>query len=113
MKKVLVIIICIFLTIVIILTEYNNKEKNISLKALSKINDQIISYFQSDDIEYDNYSFNYIDERAKVIIVGLLDNSKEEQEKFKELVVNSEYIIFLKADFKYDENNNYNEITLN
>lgn len=100
------------------ITGCNSKDNKPSLKELTKINDQITQYFQSNNVEYDNFSFNYIDERGMVIVVGLLDNTEEQQVKFRECVVDYDYLVFLKADFKYyeeksDNNNNNNNITLN
>lgn len=71
---------------------------NVSLSELSKVNDQIIAYFQNPDVAYDNYSYNYVDEQNKVVVVGLLNNTKEEQDRFKEIVVNSDYIKFVKGE---------------
>jgi len=114
MKKVLKISVIIICSLLILgITGCDNLDNKPTLSELSKINDQIIEYFQSDNIQYDNYSFNYVDDRAKVVVVGLLDNSKEQQEKFKELVVDSEYLVFIKADLRYDEVNDDNNITLN
>lgn len=73
-------------------------DSNASLAELSQVNDQIIAYFQSDNITYDNYSYNYVDELRHVVVVGLLDNSKEKQDEFRKLVVDSEYLKFEKGD---------------
>ena len=70
----------------------------ISMKSLNEINDQIIKYFQSDNHEYRNLAHNYIDEKERVVAVGLLENTKEQQDKFRELVINSEYIRFEKGE---------------
>ena len=112
-KKIMIVIITILIMMTI--TGCSNSENKPSLSELAKINDQIIQYFQSDNVEYDNYSFNYVDERAKKVVVGLLDNTKEQQDRFKELVIDSEYLVFIKADLPYDEVNSSdsNNITLN
>ena len=56
---------------------------------------KIIDYFQKNGTEkYNNYSYNYVDEKNKVVIVGLIDNSKKEQKWFKKNIVNSKYIKF-------------------
>lgn len=88
--------------IIIILTGCTTDNNKPSLSELSEINDKIIAYFQSGNVEYTNYSYNYVDEANRQIVVGLLNNSKEEQDKFKELIVNSEYITFRKAEPNYN-----------
>lgn len=51
---------------------------NVSIEELNNINNKIIDYFQKNGTEkYNNYSYNYVDERNKVVIVGLIDNSKK------------------------------------
>ncbi len=94
--------IILFGLIIIILTGCTTDNNKPSLSELSKINDKIIAYFQSSNVEYTNYSYNYVDEANRQIVVGLLNNSKEEQDKFKELVVNSEYITFRKGEPNYN-----------
>lgn len=71
---------------------------NVSIAELNNINNKIIAYFLSTTIPYDNYSYNYVDEENKVVIVGLLNNSKEEQTKFRKMVVDSEYIKFVQGE---------------
>lgn len=71
---------------------------NVSIDELNNINAKIIEYFLSTTVPYDNYSYNYVDEENNVVIVGLLDNSKEEQDKFRKLIVDSEYIKFVKGE---------------
>ena len=114
MKKIIVIVL-ITILIAIVITGCSNLENKPSLSELAKINDYIIQYFQSDNVVYDNYSFNYVDERAKAVVIGLLDNTKEQQDRFKELVIDSEYLVFIKADLPYDEvnSNEIDNITLN
>ena len=95
MKKVLLIFNCLFILFTITGCSTSNKSK---LGELAQVNDQIIKYFQSDNIQYDNYSFNYVDEGRGVVIVGLIDNSKEQQDRFKKIVVDSEYITFIQSN---------------
>ena len=83
----------LFIIIIISVTGCN-KTANVSEEQLNNINDKIIAYFSSDNAEYNNLSFNYVDTINKKVVVGLLNNSKEEQERFKKLVVDSEYIVF-------------------
>ena len=86
----------LFIIIIISVTGCN-KTANVSEEQLNNINDKIIAYFSSDNAEYNNLSFNYVDTINKKVVVGLLNNSKEEQERFKKLVVDSEYIVFIKG----------------
>lgn len=73
------------------------KEKTITIDELSNINNIIIDYFSSDVVLDNNFCFNYIDEENLIVIVGLLDNSKEQQEIFKENVVDSDLIKFVQC----------------
>lgn len=101
-KKILNTILFI---IIIISVTGCNKTANVSEEQLNNINDKIIAYFSSDNAEYNNLSFNYVDTINKKVVVGLLNNSKEEQEKFKKLVVDSEYIVFIEGVKLIDNSN--------
>ena len=101
-KKILNTIL--FIVIIISVTGCN-KTANVSEEQLNNINDKIIAYFSSDNAEYNNLSFNYVDTINKKVVVGLLNNSKEEQEKFKKLVVDSEYIVFIEGGKLIDNSN--------
>lgn len=80
------------------------KEKRVSINDLNNINDKIIEYFKINGVEkYNNYSYNYVDEEKRFVIVGLVDNSEKEQEWFKENIVNSEYIKFEQGEHLKDE----------
>ena len=94
----------LFIVIIISVTGCN-KTANVSEEQLNNINDKIIAYFSSDNAEYNNLSFNYVDTINKKVVVGLLNNSKEEQEKFKKLVVDSEYIVFIEGGKLIDNSN--------
>ena len=78
MKKIiLTILVCGI--VVLGLTGCETKT-NVSIEGLNNINNKIIDYFQKNGTEkYNNYSYNYVDEKNKVVIVGLIDNSKKEQ----------------------------------
>lgn len=105
MKKGLKLLICGILFLGLIGC---NKEKEVSLNELNDINDKIIAYFQQKSVDkYKNFSYNYVDENNKVVIVGLVDNSKEQQEWFKKNVVNSKYIKFEQGEYPND-NAKYN-----
>ena len=69
------------------------KKKEASLEELNEVNDKIIAFFTGNLSQYENYSFNYVDETNHKVVVGLLENTSEWQEKFLELVVRSPYII--------------------
>lgn len=94
----------LFIIIIISVTGCN-KTANVSEEQLNNINDKIIAYFSSDNAEYNNLSFNYVDTINKKVVVGLLNNSKEEQERFKKLVVDSEYIVFIEGGKLIDNSN--------
>ena len=94
----------LFIIIIISVTGCN-KTANVSEEQLNNINDKIIAYFSSDNAEYNNLSFNYVDTINKKVVVGLLNNSKEEQERFKKLVVDSKYIVFIEGGKLIDNSN--------
>lgn len=107
-KKLLIILICGFMIIGI--TGCSNSKKEIKKEDLQSVNNKIIDYFQSNGItEYDNYVFNYVDEENNVVVVGLLDNSEEEQEKFKNSIIDSDLIKFVKSEKLVNENNDKDE----
>ena len=91
MKKILLIVIGLFLLLGI--TGCFKREK-VTIDELNIINDKIIDYFQTNGDKYNNYSYNYVDLENYVVVVGLVDNSKKQQEWFKKNVVNSKYIKF-------------------
>lgn len=98
MKKILFSVV---LTMVLILG-LTGCGKKPTIEELNLINDKIIQYFLSEKIEYNNFSYNYVDEEEKVVVIGLLDNSKEQLEKFKKNVINSKYIKFIKSEKNID-----------
>ena len=51
---------------------------------------------------------NNVDEENNVVVVGLLDNSEKEQERFKETIVDSNLIKFVKSEKLVHENDNQN-----
>lgn len=88
-------------------------KNNVTIEELNKVNDKIVSYFQENSrVTYDNYSYNYVDEKNKIVIVGLVDNSKEEQEWFLKNIVNSKYIKFEQGEHLQNESNISNKIDL-
>lgn len=80
------------------LTGCKNKD-NVNVEKLTVINNEIIDYFnQNPESEvYDNFCFNYIDEKSLTVIVGLIDNSEQQQDNFKEKVVDSKLIKFIQG----------------
>lgn len=107
-KKLLTILICGVMTIGI--TGCSNSKKEIKKEDLQSVNNKIIDYLESNGVtNYDNYVFNYVDEENNVVVVGLLDNSKEEQEKFKKSIVDSDLIKFVKSEKLVNENNDKDE----
>lgn len=91
MKKSILSILCF--TLIIGITGCD-KKKNI-INDLNKVNNEIIEYFSACDVnDCENYIFNYVDEKNKIVIVGLENNSEEAQKKFKENVIDSDLIEF-------------------
>ena len=90
MKKILVIL-CLLLV----------GCNSISNEELEAINNDIIIYLSNN--QYDNLVFNYVDYEDKKIVVGLLDNSIEKQEDFKEKIVDSKYIKFVQSELLNDD----------
>lgn len=109
-NKLLIIIIC---GIIVLGVAGCSSKKEISKEDLQNINNKIIEYFQTNGVEnYDNYIFNYVDEEYNVVVVGLLDNRKEEQEKFKKTIVDSNLIRFVKGERLVNESENGNSVDL-
>jgi len=68
-------------------------------EELNTINNKIIDYFTKNGVkDYDNFCGNYVDEVNGVVVVTLLDISREEQDRFKRLVVASDLIEFRKGE---------------
>ena len=112
MKKILfAVLICGFMVLTLtgcddkIETNDNvNKITEVSIDELNDINNKIIFYFNDNGTSiYDNYSYNYVDENDMVVIVGLVDNSKEEQEWFRKNIVDSKYIRFEQGNHPVNE----------
>ena len=55
------------------------EEVNISLED---VNTKIIEYFSKDKVDNSNLVDNYVDYDNNVVVVGLIDNTKEKQEEF-------------------------------
>ena len=81
-----------------VLTGCSSKKNNVTITELNNVNNQIIEYFKSELHDYDNMSFNYVDETNMVVVVGLYNNSKNEQKEFQKKVIKSDNIMFVKSD---------------
>ena len=97
MKKTLfAVLVCTLMTLTLTgcgsKVETDNRVGNVSIEKLNDINNKIIYYFNDNGTSiYNNYSYNYVDEKDMVVVVGLVNNSKEEQEKFiKKVFINDE-----------------------
>ncbi|MDE6284667.1 MAG: hypothetical protein K2M17_02880, partial [Bacilli bacterium] len=102
-KKIINILICGVMVLGI--TGCKNSKQEVPKADLENVNNKIIEYFQTNGVKgYENYTFNYIDEENNVVVVGLLDNSKEEQEAFKKTIIDSNLIRFVKGEKLVNEN---------
>lgn len=72
-----------------------------SYEELNEVNNKIIEYFTSDNVEYTNLSANYVDVKENVVIVELFNNTKEQQEKFNNIVFDGnsyDFVVFRSSD---------------
>lgn len=108
MKKVIFTILICGVMIFVITGCGNKSGKEIKKENLESVNNQIIEYFQTNGVEnYENFAFNYVDEENKVVIVGLINNSEEEQEVFRKNIVDSKLIKFIKGERSENDNNSF------
>ena len=109
MKKTLfAVLVCTLMTLTLTgcgsKVETDNRVGNVSIEKLNDINNKIIYSFNDNGTSiYDNYSYNYVDEKDMVVVVGLVNNSKEEQEWFKKNIVDSKYIRFEQGNHPENE----------
>lgn len=109
-KTILTILLCGVM--IFDLTGCGHNKKEVTKEDLENVNNTIIEYFQTNGVkEYENYTFNYVDEENKVVVVGLLDNSEEEQERFKKEIINSDLIKFVKGEKLSNEVDNEENVT--
>ncbi len=80
----------------------SENKKNVTVDDLNNINDTITNYFTSEKADYEGVIFNYVDEVNKIVVVGLVDNTKEKQEEFKKKVIDSDVLKFISADNNQD-----------
>ena len=86
MKKIILLVLCLF---IIGCGNVNNEE-------LDAINNDIIVYLSNN--QYNNLVFNYVDYDNNFVVIGLLDNSIEKQNDFKEKIIDSKYIKFVQGN---------------
>ena len=76
-------------------TKFACSKEEVNASELQYTYNQVVEYFGNKDVDRDNLGSCYLDNDKKVVIVELINNSKEEQEKFiKQANVNSKYIKF-------------------
>lgn len=91
MKKIILLVLCLFII----------GCSNVSNEELDAINNDIIIYLSNN--QYDNLIFNYVDYDNNLVVVGLLDNSVEKQNDFKEKIIDSKYIKFVQSEVMNDD----------
>lgn len=91
MKKIIFLVLCLFII----------GCSNVSNEELDAINNDIIIYLSNN--QYDNLIFNYVDYDNNLVVVGLLDNSVEKQNDFKEKIIDSKYIKFVQSEVMNDD----------
>ena len=94
MRKTLIVVLCIIMFGVI--TGCSGTDE-VSIKELNEINDKITEFYINNNDKAGNLGSHYVDEENMVVVVELIDNSTKEQEKFKEEVIDSEYIKFVEG----------------
>lgn len=88
MKKILLTLLMSLL----IITGCGNNTKEPSLSELKQLQQKIEE--KLDNITYNNLASYGIDEENKKVIIELVNNTKEEQDWFKENITDSPYIEF-------------------
>lgn len=98
MKKLLIILL--LASALIGITGCKNGSKAADTTELESVNNKIVEFFSSshsNDKLSDNFCFNYIDEKNQIVVVGLLNNSEEQQKEFREKVIDSKLIKFVQG----------------
>lgn len=95
-----------FVAMILGTTGCSNDQIKATSDELQMIQDKIIKYDTIHGVQ-ENYAFNYVDEENGLVVVGLLNNSLEAQEKFKKDVVDSNFVKFVQSDEFVDEASNY------
>lgn len=89
-NKIIIILLCSFLVIGC------GKQNNIKEISLEEVNIKIEEYFGNENNDRTNLVYNYIDLDNNTIIVGLVDNSKEKQDEFLNLIFDKNTIKYIK-----------------
>lgn len=89
-KKIITILLCSFLVIGC------GRQNNIKEISLEEVNIKIEEYFENENNDRTNLVYNYIDLDNNTIIVGLVDNSKEKQDEFLNLIFDKNTIKYIK-----------------
>lgn len=96
-NKLLMMMVCLSLTL--ITSGCGNTTRPTTLEDAYKA---VQNYFGSDKIDRSNLSLYYLDEANNIIVVELIDNSKEKQEEFlSKANVDSKYVKFEQGKKNY------------
>lgn len=118
-KTILTILICGIM--VLGLTGCRN-EKELQEDTLKETYNKVDEYFSSEKADRSNLAAFSLDESNNVVVVTLVDNSKEKQEKFiKDANISSKYVKFEQGgpyttssfDFYITKSENHNDIKYN
>lgn len=91
-KTIITILLCEFMVLGI---TGCGKEEKINVDDLSDTYNKVFEYFENEKADRSNLGTYSLDEENNVVIVTLIDNSKEKQEDFKKQAnVNTKYIKF-------------------
>ena len=95
--KLCIIMLCLTLTG----CQKENSNQSVTMDDLKSIKETISNKIaQKNKSQYENYSnlnFYYIDEKNKTIIVELVNNTEEDQNYFKNNIINSSFVTFSDA----------------
>jgi uncharacterized lipoprotein NlpE involved in copper resistance len=95
-KKLLVCLLAVVMCFVLV-----GCKKSEGIKGDTELNDvynKVGEYFGDENVDHSNLGAYYLDVEQNVVIIVLVDNSKEKQESFKELVkVDSKYLKFVQG----------------
>lgn len=96
-NKLLIIMLC--LSLVLITSGCGNTTRPTTLEDTYKV---VGNYFGNEKVDRSNLSFYYLDEKNNVIVVELIDNSKENQGAFlSKANVDSKYVKFEQGKKNY------------
>ena len=96
-NKLLMMILCLFLAL--ITSGCGSTTRPTTLEDTYKV---VGNYFGNEKVDRSNLSLYYLDEENNIIVVELIDNSKEKQEEFLSTVnIDSKYIKFEQGQKNY------------